>query len=44
MFARVTSGMTTVDAIADTRTSLGDDGAMSKPVEPQSIKKVTVKP
>src|SRR5687767_1174797 len=44
MFARVTSGMTTVDAIADTRTSLGDDGAMSKPVEPQIIKKVTVKP
>ena len=44
MFARVTSGMTTVDAIADTRTSLGDDGAMSKPVEPQVIKKVTVKP
>ena len=44
MFARVTSGMTTVDAIADARTSLGDDGAMSKPVEPQIIKKVTVKP
>jgi cyclophilin family peptidyl-prolyl cis-trans isomerase len=44
IFARVTSGMTTVDAIADARTSLGDDGAMSKPVEPQVIKKVTVKP
>jgi cyclophilin family peptidyl-prolyl cis-trans isomerase len=44
MFARVTSGMTTVDAIADARTSLGDDGAMSKPVEPQIITKVTVKP
>jgi cyclophilin family peptidyl-prolyl cis-trans isomerase len=44
IFARVTSGMTTVDAIADVRTSLGDDGAMSKPVEPLRIKKVTVRP
>ena len=44
IFARVTAGMTAVDAIADTRTSLGDDGAMSKPVEPQTIKTVTVRP
>jgi hypothetical protein len=36
--------MTTVDAIADTRTTLGDDGAMSKPATPQVIKKVTVRP
>ena len=44
MFARVTSGMTVVDAIADVQTSLGDDGASSKPVMPQTIKTVTVRP
>ena len=44
IFARVTGGMTTVDAIAETRTTLGDDGAMSKPVTPQVIRKVTVRP
>ena len=44
IFARVTSGMSNVDAIAETRTGPGDDGAMSKPVEPQVIKTVTVKP
>jgi len=44
IFARVTSGMTAVDAIADTQTSLGDDGAMSKPVTPQTIKTITVRP
>jgi cyclophilin family peptidyl-prolyl cis-trans isomerase len=44
IFARVTSGMTAVDAIADTRTTLGDSGEASKPVTPQVIKTVTVKP
>ena len=44
IFAKVTGGMTTVDAIADTRTTLGDDGAMSKPAAPQVIKKVTIRP
>jgi cyclophilin family peptidyl-prolyl cis-trans isomerase len=44
IFARVTSGMATVDAIADTRTTLGDDGAMSRPVTPQVIKTVTIRP
>ena len=44
IFARVTSGMTAVDAIADVQTSLGDDGAMSKPVMPQTIKTITVRP
>ena len=38
------SGMSTVDAIADTRTTAGDDGAMSKPVTPQVMKTVTVRP
>jgi cyclophilin family peptidyl-prolyl cis-trans isomerase len=44
IFARVTSGMANVDAIADTRTTLGDDGAMSRPVTPQVIKTVTIRP
>ena len=44
IFARVTGGMTTVDAIADTRTTQGDDGAMSKPVVPPVIRKVIVRP
>ena len=44
IFGRVTGGMSVVDAIADVRTSLGDDGAMSKPVEPQTITTIAVKP
>ena len=44
IFARVTSGMSVVDAIADTKTTLGADGAESKPVTPQVIRKVTIKP
>jgi cyclophilin family peptidyl-prolyl cis-trans isomerase len=44
IFGRVTSGITTVDALADVRTEPGGDGAMSKPVEPQVMKKVTIKP
>jgi cyclophilin family peptidyl-prolyl cis-trans isomerase len=44
IFARVTSGMTTVDAIADTRTTAGNGGELSKPVTPPVIKSVTVRP
>ncbi len=44
IFARVTSGLDVVDAIADTPTTIGADGAMSKPVTPQVIKKVTIRP
>jgi hypothetical protein len=33
-----------VDAIAETKTTMGDDGAMSKPETPQVMKSVTVKP
>jgi len=44
IFAKVTGGMTIVDAIAETRTTQGDDGAMSKPVTPQVIRKVIVRP
>jgi cyclophilin family peptidyl-prolyl cis-trans isomerase len=44
IFARVTGGMEVVDALADTRTTMGGDGGMSRPVTPPTIKKVTVRP
>ena len=44
VFGRVTSGMATVDAIAESRTTAGDDGAMSKPVTPQVMKTITIRP
>jgi cyclophilin family peptidyl-prolyl cis-trans isomerase len=44
IFARVTSGMDTVDAIAGVATTRGEDGAMSRPVTPPAIKTITVQP
>ena len=44
IFARVTSGMEAVDALANVQTTMGDDGNMSRPVTPVRITKVTVKP
>jgi cyclophilin family peptidyl-prolyl cis-trans isomerase len=44
VFARVTNGMSTVDAIAETPTTRGEDGGMSKPLTPPVIKTVTIKP
>jgi cyclophilin family peptidyl-prolyl cis-trans isomerase len=44
IFARVTAGMSAVDAIVNVPTTLGGDGNMSKPVTPLVIKKITVKP
>jgi cyclophilin family peptidyl-prolyl cis-trans isomerase len=44
IFAKVTAGMETVDALADTPTTLGGDGGMSQPVTPPRIKKVTIRP
>ena len=44
IFARVTNGMEIVDAIANVPTTLGGDGASSKPLTPPIIKKVTVRP
>jgi cyclophilin family peptidyl-prolyl cis-trans isomerase len=44
IFAKVTSGMSVVDAIADVPTTLGEDGGMSKPLMPPVIKTVIVKP
>jgi cyclophilin family peptidyl-prolyl cis-trans isomerase len=44
IFARVTAGMSTADAIVNTPTTMGSDGDMSRPVTPPVIKKVSVKP
>jgi cyclophilin family peptidyl-prolyl cis-trans isomerase len=44
IFARVTSGMSVVDAIAETPTTLGNDGGLSKPVTAPVITKVTIQP
>ena len=44
IFARVTGGMDTVDALANTPTTMGPDGGMSRPLTPPVIKKITVRP
>ena len=44
IFARVTKGMDVVDALANTPTTRGDDGNMSRPITPPVIKTVTVRP
>ena len=44
IFARVTSGLETVDAIANLPTTTGPGGEPSKPVTAPVIKKVTIKP
>lgn len=44
IFGRVTSGMTTVDRIADAPTTRGGDGEMSRPVTPPVIRKVAIRP
>jgi cyclophilin family peptidyl-prolyl cis-trans isomerase len=44
IFAKVTAGMETVDALADTPTTHGPDGGMSQPLTPPRINKVTIRP
>jgi len=44
IFARVTAGMDVVDALANTPTTMGADGGMSRPLTPPIIKKVTIRP
>jgi cyclophilin family peptidyl-prolyl cis-trans isomerase len=44
IFARVTSGMDTVDALADTPTTRGPDGEMSSPTTPPVMKTIVIKP
>jgi hypothetical protein len=36
--------MDALDALANTPTTMGDDGGMSRPLTPPVIKKVTVRP
>ncbi|MBI1862640.1 peptidylprolyl isomerase [Candidatus Microgenomates bacterium] len=42
IFGHVTEGMDTVDKIATTETTVGGDGANSKPVKPMTIKSVDI--
>ena len=44
IFARVTAGMEVVDAIADTPTTMGADGGMSRPLTPPVIRTITIRP
>ena len=44
IFAKVTGGMDTLDALASTPTTLGADGGMSRPLTPPVIKKVKIRP
>ena len=44
IFAKVTGGFDTVDALADTPTTIGQDGGMSQPLTPPVIKTITVRP
>jgi cyclophilin family peptidyl-prolyl cis-trans isomerase len=44
IFARVTAGMETVDALAEVPTAMGADGARSRPLTPPVIKTITVRP
>jgi len=44
IFARVTTGMDVVDALANTPTTMGSDGGMSRPLTPPVMKKVTIRP
>ena len=44
IFARVTAGMEAVDMLANTSTSMGDDGQMSRPNIPPVITKITIRP
>jgi cyclophilin family peptidyl-prolyl cis-trans isomerase len=44
IFAKVTAGLSVVDALANTPTGMGADGGMSRPHTPPTIKKVTIRP
>jgi cyclophilin family peptidyl-prolyl cis-trans isomerase len=44
IFGNVVRGLEIVDALATTETTMGGDGAMSKPLSPLKIQKVTIRP
>jgi len=44
IFAKVTGGLEVVDALANTPTTMGPGGEVSRPVAPLTMKKVTIRP
>ena len=44
IFGNVIRGLEVVDALATTETTMGGDGAMSKPLSPLRIRKVAIRP
>ena len=44
IFGNVVRGLEVVDALATVETTMGGDGAMSKPLSPVRIQKVTIRP
>jgi len=44
IFGNVVRGLEVVDALATVETTMGGDGAMSKPLSPLRIQKVTIRP
>jgi cyclophilin family peptidyl-prolyl cis-trans isomerase len=44
IFGRVTKGMEVVDALAETPTARGSDGGMTQPLNPVTMRKVTIRP
>jgi cyclophilin family peptidyl-prolyl cis-trans isomerase len=44
IFGNAIRGLEVVDALATTETTMGGDGAMSKPLSPLRIQKVTIRP
>jgi cyclophilin family peptidyl-prolyl cis-trans isomerase len=44
IFGNVVRGLEVMDALATVETTMGGDGAMSKPLSPLRIQKVTIRP
>jgi cyclophilin family peptidyl-prolyl cis-trans isomerase len=44
IFARVTNGLSVVDALADTPVEMGPSGELSRPTTPPVIQKITIRP
>jgi cyclophilin family peptidyl-prolyl cis-trans isomerase len=44
IFARVTGGLDTLDALGNTPVTMSADGEPSRPLTPPILKKVTIKP
>jgi len=44
IFAHVTKGLDVIDALAETPTTMGEDGQMSRPLSPPTIKTIRITP